>query len=264
MLAALLTCALLLPAAPLAPAAQDPPGQSMSDLRQEIERLAAESARKDEELARANARIKELERTIATLRSLPGGAPAKASAPDTPAAPAPAPDPADPSIGPGGLLAKYQAEYLQQYPELPDLNSDLRRSEHLRSLDRWSDRVSRTPVGRVTWTGSIDPSTVSVGQREVTFTAEFKASGRTMRVPVAVERVVFERFTRAGGLPPGPTALTGEPRAQFTVNPDRADPGAFDFPPMVAPYVECRIAFAAKALAEPPADSPVPPAPTAP
>ena len=261
MIPALLTCALLLPADPLSAVAQDPPGQSMSDLRQEIERLTAESARKDEELVLANARIKELERTIATLRSLPGAAPAKASAPDTPAARAPAPDPADPSIGPGGLLAKLQAEYLQQYPELPDLGSELRRSEHLRSLGRWCDRASRTPVGRVTWTGTIDASTVAAGQREVTFTAVFAASGRTIRTPVTVDRVVFERFIRGGTVPSGPVAMTGEPRAQLTVNPDRADPGAFDFPLMVAPYVECRIDFAAKGLAEP---SAAPPAPAAP
>lgn len=253
MIPVLMTCALLLPAAPIAAVPQDPPGQSMSDLRQEIERLTAESARKDEELARANARIKELEGTIATLRSLPGSAPAKSATPVPPAAPAPAPDPADPSIGPGGLLAKLQAEYLQSYPELPDLSTPARRDDHLRSLGRWSDRLGRTPVGRVAWAGTIDASTVSVGPREATFTATFPASGRTIRVQVTVDRVMFERFTRGGSVPSGPVAMTGEPRAQLTVNPDRSNPGAFDFPLMVAPYVECRIDFLARDLAEPPA-----------
>jgi hypothetical protein len=40
------------------------------------------------------------------------------------------------------------------------------------------------------------------------------------------------------------------------VNPDRPSPGAFDFPAMVGPYVECTIAFAVKAMAPPTAEAP--------
>ena len=72
MLPVLATCALLLaqPSAAAAPV-QDPPAQSMNDLRQEIDRLNAEIARRDEELAKAKDRISELETAIAALRSVP-------------------------------------------------------------------------------------------------------------------------------------------------------------------------------------------------
>jgi hypothetical protein len=259
MLPAFVTCALLLarPAAAAAPV-QDPPAQSMNDLRQEIDRLNAEIARRDEELAKAKDRIKELETAIAALRSVPAGTAksAPAGAPPAPPAPGPAPEPADPSFGPGGLLAKLQSDYLVSYPELPALSTDQQRAQHFRSLERWSKGAERTPVGRVSWTGRIDAATMQVGAREATFTAEFASGGRTYRVPMTVDRVVLDRALPSGGVPAGPLSFTGEPSVRLSVNPDRPSPGAFDFPAMVGPYVECTIAFAVKAMAPPTAEAP--------
>ena len=258
MLPVLATCALLLaqPSAAAAPV-QDPPAQSMNDLRQEIDRLNAEIARRDEELAKAKDRISELETAIAALRSVPAGtatsaAPAARAAPP---APAPKPEPADPSVGPGGLLAKLQSDYLVSYPELPKLTTDQQRTEHLRGLERWSKGIERTPVGRVSWTGRIDASTLQVGVRDASFTAEFASGGRTYRVPMSVDRVAFDRAVPSGSVPADALTFTGEPRVRISVNPDRPSPGAFDFPAMIGPYLECTIEFAVKAMVPPSSDA---------
>lgn len=235
----------LAPSAPTAAPAQAAPGQaaagqSVSDLRQEIDRLRKELSTRDADLAAALARIKELEAQLAAAKG--GG-----SAPAAPA-PAPAPVPADPSIGPGGLLASVQADYLGAFPTVPDAGDQQKLSLHLRALENWCTKANRDGIGQRAWTGRIDPGSVQVSGRDVAFTAIFTNGSKDYKVPVTAEQSMLARVRTRDGLETGPVTMTGVVRPILRVNPARPAPGAFENPPLVAPYIEFFYQFELKSI----------------
>jgi hypothetical protein len=224
-----------LAAAPAPIPVQDPPGQSIADLRQEIDRLRQELAKRDADLEAAKAKIKSLEDAIAVLKSAPSAPPAGAV---PPAAPVP-PTPADPSLGPAGLLAMMQSEYLAAFPSMPDTSSPQKLNLHLRALEGWCTRTNRDNIRQLTWVGTIDPSSVAWSGRTCSFTAVFQGATRDYRCPISVDSVVMAGLrTPAGDVTPGKYAFQVVMKPRLAVNRERPQPSAFENPPMVAPYVE--------------------------
>lgn len=240
-LAALVALAPSAPTAAQAAPGPAAPGQSVSDLRQEIDRLRKELSARDADLAAALGRIKELESQLAAAKGA-------SSAPAESAAPAPAPVPADPSIGPGGLLASVQADYLGSFPSVPDAGDPQKLNLHLRALENWCTKENREGIGQHAWTGRIDPGSVQVSGRDVAFTAIFTNGSKDYKVPVTAEQSVLARVRTRDGLETGPVTMTGVVRPMLRVNPARPAPGAFENPPLVAPYVEFFYQFDLKSV----------------
>lgn len=219
----------------LAPA-QDTPPQSMNDLRQEIDRLRQELSRRDADLDAAKAQIAALKAEIAAMKTVAASTPAASPAP---AAPAPVPVPADPTIGPGGLLSTLQAEYLAAFPSLPDTTDQQKLNLHLRSLEPWCAKANRDGIKQYSWTGSIDPASVRFMQRNVAFVAVFRNGTREFKAPLSVDQGMLTRVrTKEGGLVSGDLQFNVIVRPRLTVNGGRPAPGAFENPPMVGPYID--------------------------
>lgn len=236
-LSAALALTAVVPAAGQATPAQAPPaaGQSITELRQELQRLAQELKQKQAELDAALARIKALEaQAAAPATAAPGSA-----TPPAPPAPVPPPVPADPSIGPGGLLATYQAEYLSAFGDVPDGTDPQKMNLHLRALETWCAKGNRDGIKRHSWTGQIDASSFSCSGRNCSFTAVFRNGVREFRYPLTVDQGMLARVRDRNGAPmAGDLVFDVVVRPRLTVNASRPARGAFETPPMVAPYVE--------------------------
>jgi hypothetical protein len=261
-IAAIAVAALLAapPARAGAPVVTQSADQSAADLRQEIDRLRRQLADSQAELDAAKARIKELEAKLAAAAA--GGARGQ----EIPAPPPP-PVPADPSIGPGGLLASLQADYLAAFPDDPPSKSAQRLFEqHLQALRAFATRANRDYVRQVTWNGQLDPTIpVRANGRQVGFTVIFRNGVREFRVPATVSQGTFERIVADGQPTQGPIAVTAVVTPRVRVNADRPDRGAFESIPMVAPYVEFLFDLDVKSvIPAPPADATVPANPGAP
>ena len=243
--------------------AQDPPAQSMSDLRQEIERLRQEIAQRDADLAAAKERIAKLERQLADAAAgqATGGSPGQSP---TPAAPPP-PFPADPSLGPGGLLAAIQAAYLAEFPTMPDTASPQKLNLHLRTLENWCARTNRDNIKQYAWTGTIDPNTFAVNGRTCSFNAVFVNGTRQFSVPVTVEQGLLSKVRAKDGSPSAaPLVFTAIVKPRIAVNSRRPTPQAFELPPMVAPYVDYLFDMEVRSVLPAPPQPAAPAAPAAP
>jgi hypothetical protein len=244
------------PAQAPAPAPQD---QSMGDLRQQIERLKQEMQEQAAELEAARARIKELEQQLADSDDAERARSGQS-------APPPA-TPADPALGPGGLLATCRADYLASFPTLPSgsgPDAERARRQHIESLTAWVNKANRDGVRNLTWTGRIDPGTVRRFGRKVNFTIVFEDPNgtRDYRVPVTVSEGAFARVVRNGTVEPGQVSVNARVSTRMAVNQSRATPGAFDVPPSVGPFVEfgydVQVTSIAPVAAPKPADAPAP------
>jgi len=251
---------------------QDPTSESISDLRQEIDRLRLELAKKQADLDAALQRIKALETgttadpapaTEPTPAPAPAPAPATATSPaksTAPAAPAkplvnlmppapmPAPIPADPTIGPGGLMASMQADYLTAYPTVPDANDSKQLALHLRGLQNWCVKANRENTKQFIWVGRVDQGTIQTNGKNVSFMATFVNSNRYFTVPITVDQSVIARVRTRNGIDPGDLAFSGIVQPRVRVNSRRPAPSAFETPYMLAPYIEFFFSFNVKSI----------------
>lgn len=222
--------------------------QSLAEARQEIDRLKQSEKQKQADLDAARAQIAELEArlkqagsgagggAIAVRGAAPaGGAPATAENPD-------ALVPADPNLGPGGLLSALQAEYLANFDSAPPPPTNPKQQQefdnHLRRLEPWCVKVNRDWIRNLTWVGRIDPASVHVNGRLVSLVLLFKNGLREFRVPITVDQGALSRVRKGDLMDFGDLAVTGVVRPRIRVTPARAEPGAFENTPLVAPYVE--------------------------
>ena len=243
-----------------APAGQPAPGtaatsQSVNDLRLEIDRLRQEASKRQAELDAALARIKDLEKQIADAKSAGPASAAPTAA--QPPAPVPPPVPADPTIGPGGLLAAMQADYLAAFPQIPDAKDQQKLNLHLRALENWCTKANRDGIKQYQWTGRIDPASIATQQHNVAFVATFTNGVRDYKVQCITDQSVFARVRTRDGVASGDIAFIGIARPRLTVNPRRSAPSAFEVPPLLAPYVEFLFDFDVKSLT--PASAPAAP-----
>jgi hypothetical protein len=243
---------------------QDPTPESISDLRQEIDRLRLELEKKQADLAAALQRIKALETGTAadpapTTKPTPATAtsPAKSTAPTTPAkplvnlmppAPMPQPIPADPTIGPGGLMASMQADYLAAYPTVPNADNTKLLTNHLRGLANWCTKANRDNTKQHIWVGRVDQETIQTNGKNVSFMATFVNSNRYFTVPITVDQSVIARIRTRNGIEPGDLAFSGIVTPRVRVNSARPAPSAFETPYMLAPYVEFFFSFNVKSI----------------
>jgi hypothetical protein len=230
--------------------AQDAPAQSMSDLRQEIERLRQEVAQRDAELAAAKERVARLEKELTDLKARP----ASGSGPDAaPSAVPPPPVPADPAIGPGGLLASLQAKYLEEFPSMPDTSTPQKLNLHLRALESWCARANRDGIKQQAWTGRIDPATFSSNGRTCSLDARFVNGTQEFRFPLTLDQGLLSKVRDAGGGPvAGDVVFNAIVKPRLRVNPGRPAPQAFEQPQMVAPYVEFVLDLDVRSIVPPP------------
>ena len=255
-------------ARPVAPvhtgtAGQDSTGESISDLRQEIDRLRLELAKKQADLDAALQRIKALENAVSGSTSAPSPAtataPAKSAAPTKstatpppvntlPPAPMPAPIPADPTIGPGGLMASLQADYLGAFPTVPNANETKQLGLHLRDLQNWCVKANRDGTKQYIWVGRINPNTIRVSGKSVSFVATFVNSNKQFTVPITVDQSLLSRVKTRNGIDTGDLAFSGIVRPRLRVNSARPAPSAFETPYMLAPYLEYFFAFNVKSI----------------
>jgi hypothetical protein len=247
---------------------QDPTSESISDLRQEIDRLRLELTKKKADLDAALQRIKELETGTAadpapatqpTPAPSPATAtsPAKSTAPTTPSkplvnlmppAPMPQPIPADPTIGPGGLMASMQADYLAAYPTVPNAKDTRQLANHLRGLANWCTKANRDDTKQHIWVGRVDQDTIQTNGKNVSFMATFVNSNRYFTVPITVDQSVIARVRTRNGIEPGDLAFSGIVTPRVRVNNKRPAPSAFETPYMLAPYVEFFFSFNVKSI----------------
>ena len=243
---------------------QDPTPESISDLRQEIDRLRLELEKKQADLEAALQRIKALETGTAadpapTTKPTPATAtsPAKSAAPTTPSkplvnlmppAPMPQPIPADPTIGPGGLMASMQADYLAAYPTVPNANNTKQLANHLRGLANWCTKANRDDTKQHIWVGRVDQGTIQTNGKNVSFMATFVNSNRYFTVPITVDQSVIARIRTRNGMEPGDLAFSGIVTPRVRVNSARPAPSAFETPYMLAPYVEFFFSFNVKSI----------------
>ena len=243
---------------------QDPTPESISDLRQEIDRLRLALEKKQADLEAALQRIKALETGTAadpapTTKPTPATAtsPAKSAAPTTPSkplvnlmppAPMPQPIPADPTIGPGGLMASMQADYLAAYPTVPNANNTKQLANHLRGLANWCTKANRDDTKQHIWVGRVDQGTIQTNGKNVSFMATFVNSNRYFTVPITVDQSVIARIRTRNGIEPGDLAFSGIVTPRVRVNSARPAPSAFETPYMLAPYVEFFFSFNVKSI----------------
>ena len=168
----------------------------------------------------------------------------------SPSAPVPAPVPADPTLGPGGLLSSLLADYLAAFPTPPDLKDQQALNLHLRALESWCAKANRDGTKQYSWTGQVDPTSLSISGKAASFVIVFTNGKREYRTPVTVDlSVVGSRVRTRDGIVPGDLVFNGIVRPKLSVNGRRPQPSAFENPPMAAPYLEFFYDFEVKSMA---------------
>jgi hypothetical protein len=160
----------------------------------------------------------------------------------------PAPIPADPTIGPGGLMASMQADYLTAYPTVPDASDAKQLALHLRGLPSWCTKANRENTKQFIWVGRVDQGTIQTNGKNVSFMATFVNSNRYFTVPITVDQSVVARVRTRNGIDPGDLAFSGIVTPRVRVNNRRPAPSAFETPYMLAPYIEFFFSFNVKSI----------------
>ena len=242
--ATLFAACLVGPFAGTAAHAAPAPQQSQSDLQKEIDRLQQENDQWKSTVEELKKEIAKLKAALADqAKQVQGSAPA-ATAPAAPTVP-PAPPadvvPADPSIGPGGLLAMLQAEYLASFdsaPQSPASGGDgVTFANHMKKLESWCARANRRYIRTYTWVGRIDPQTARADKLSASMDLLFQNGTRQFRVPVTLSSTQASRIRQGDRWYFGDVEVTAVVRPKVRIDPARSNPGAFEVPPMVGPYL---------------------------
>jgi hypothetical protein len=245
--ATVLACAAPSHAAPAAPAAQ----QSQSDLQKEVDRLRQENQQLKQQLADAADRLKKLEADKAAPPATPAAAP---SAPATaPADTAPEVVPADPNLGPAGLLSALQANYLSNFSSAPAQPTNLKEQSeftaHLKKLEVWANQANRDNIKTLTWIGRIDSSSMRPAGTKIALDLIFGSGNNTYRVPVTVTEAQLSRVRSGNLIDFGDLSVTALVRPKLRVDASRPAPGAFEARRMAAPYLLYAFDYDVKSIA---------------
>lgn len=227
-----------------------PVEQSQNDLRAENDRLSKQVAALQGDLNAALARVKLLEDQLAQAKkeAAAGGSGSGTDATPTAAPNAPPPEsvPANPAIGPGGLLSKLIFDYGNAFGQA-DVPSSATGTDpisrqawtlHQHALESWIAREQKGVVD-VQWIGTIDPASVQQNGREVRMVVDFVNGGRHFPTPILVDQGIAARLTGPDGLiTTAPVAVSAIVTPRLRVNPARPTAGAFDNPPLIGPFLE--------------------------
>lgn len=215
--------------------------QSDSDLRLENQSLKTQVEDLTIELNAARERIAALEAEIARLRA--GGGSSQSVAP-TPGPEKTTVDESKPNASPRALLTALKKSYEDELKD-HDMGrfGSTERTNYLRALEHWRAGVTNKFRASIEWhvrpdrpvqptaRGGVILSLVAVdpvtdvqlgGPFEV-----FLARSLARRLAAAEERSEIDKLVLKGVLLPA-----------VWINPDRAEPGTFDNPPLIGPYAE--------------------------
>ena len=222
-----------------------------------------------DEAAALRARIEVLERELKAARTriaqLEAELAAAKAQPPTGAAPAEGGSQAEEPASPHHLLARLKTEFAEHFPEPPP--SDPRElRQHVRSLTQWVNMVNRERRQRIDWVCRIvSRDLIDADRAYVDLESIDPVTGEALSERFVIEwprrlRPLLARFEDGA-----PVRLRGLLTPDVRVNESRPEPGTFDIPPLIGPFVEFRYATQVTALSAveigpPPAD-PLPPDP---
>ena len=141
-----------------------------------------------------------------------------------------------------------QADYLADYPTVPDANDTKQLTLHLRGLPSWCKKANRDGTKQHIWVGRVDQGTIQTNGKNVSFMATFVNSNRYFTVPITVDQSVIARIRTRNGIEPGDLAFSGIVTPRLRVNSARPAPSAFETPYMLAPYIEFFFSFNVKSI----------------
>jgi hypothetical protein len=228
---------------PAVPPAEANPLQAENDALKEQLALALARARtSDNELRLLRdeaARLRDaMGAIVARLDALTGATAAPTDPAAKPVKPA-QPDRSDPYASPGSMLAELQERFARDLSDMPT-NTDSQRRTFEADARQWASRLMRQMKSKVSWVIKLEPVTLpggaSHGQAVMTVLNAITRQpvGEAFRVDVP------ERYI-ANLIRAQPAALyefTGQFAPEITINPRRATPGVFNFPPLIGKYVE--------------------------
>lgn len=218
--------------------------QSDRELRTENQRLQGRVRDLEQELAAARERIAELEAQVESLREAlrnrGGGRPAEL--PPLPAEEISI-DESVPTASPRALRQALEASFEEAMKELePGAPGSAERRAYVRALRSWMAGVSRTMKGPIEWHVRLIEGAASTHTYAVQLQAVDPGTGVELGDPfwTQLSRLQARRLEQY-------FALTGEREAlvlrgtlvpEPVLNPDRAEAGMFDTPPLIGPFVE--------------------------
>lgn len=206
----------------------------------EVAALKARIAALERELASARERIAQLEAELTAARAArPGAGPG-----------APSAEGGDSLLSPHDLLARLKERLAADFPDPLPADERAQRA-HLRTLTQWVNAINREQRERIDWPCRIlSRDATDAEKMYVELEAIDPQNGDAVSEPFVIDwprrlRPVLARFDDGS-----PVRLRGLLTPQLRVNESRSDPGTFDIPPLLGPFVEFRYAVQVTALME--------------
>lgn len=206
--------------------AQDPHPVPPAD----VEALRAKIAELEQELLRAKSRIADLERQLIDAGQAPDGSAAGAEGAS--------PEAADRS--PDHLLGQLKTEFREAFPD-PAPTDERGRRQYLRVVAQWANKINREYRQRIDWVCEIvSRDLVGADEAFVDLQVIDSKTGEPVGSRFLIEwprrlRSTLGRFEDGSRV-----RVRGLLIPEVRTNESRAEPGAFDIPPLIGPYVEFR------------------------
>jgi len=206
----------------------------------EVAVLKGRIADLEAQLQEARLRITELETRLAEADANPPDPPADAGRPAAPA---------DETPSPQRLLAVLKAEFAEAFPD-PAPSEERGRRQSLRVLAQWANKVNHDHRERIDWVCRIvSRDLIDADEAYVDLLVVDPATGVDVGSRFVIEwprrlRATLARF-EDGTL----IRLRGLLEPEVRTNESRAEPGAFDIPPLIGPCVEFRFTVQVVAVA---------------
>ena len=205
----------------------------------ELALLNARIADLEAQLQAAKLRIAELEARLAETQARAAQMPPEAGRPVASG---------DETLSPQHLLNQLKAEFTEAFPG-PTPSEERGRRQHLRALAQWANRINRDHRERIDWVCRIESrDLIDADEAYLDLLVVDPATGEAVGSRFVIEwprrlRAPLARF-EDGTL----IRLRGLLEPEVRTNESRAEPGAFDIPPLLGPYVEFRFTLQVTAV----------------
>lgn len=197
----------------------------------EVAVLKARIADLEGQLQAARLKITELEARLAEANARTPGAPADAGR---------AVAQGDETLSPQHLLSELKAEFAAAFPE-PVPSDERGRYQRLRVVSQWANKINHDHRERIDWVCRIvSRDLIDADEAYVDLLVVDPATGEDVGSRFVIEwprrlRATLARFDDGMLI-----RLRGLLEPEVRTNESRAEPGAFDIPPLIGPYVEFR------------------------
>ncbi len=206
----------------------------------EVAVLKGRIADLEAQLQAARLKITQLEARLAEADASPQAAPADAARQVAQGAE---------TLSPQHLLTQLKAEFAEVFPD-PAPSEERGRRQYLRVLAQWANKVNRDRRERIDWLCRIvSRDLIDADEAYVDLLVVDPATGEDVGSRFVIEwprrlRTTLARF-EDGTL----IRLRGLLEPEVRTNESRAEPGAFDIPPLIGPCVEFRFTVQVVAVA---------------